>query len=305
MRGPKRGRDSFSTPVGALRRPSPIGPGPAIPSVPAVRPDLGRAGFVLDPCASVSIRGSRLHRPAARLTATARSPGPRPPRPTQPVVLRRPGPLGATGCGVPDLIPAVPFRPSIRDPGAGPAIGLRVPSSNPRRARPGEIRRISGFLRNCGRFSDDYLERGACGESGLRETDADRMTHRTGRAEGPIMRQPTEGNGPRGTIRIFDTLAVFDAVVPPTVYPERPTSSVEGPRPAQQNHETNPMLIWEEFADRPVLEGWCRLSQNLQNEPNVNLDKICGPSRLVRGFHCIRENDANEPNPAGMAAGQG
>ncbi len=109
------------------------------------------------------------------------------------------------------------------------------------------------------------------------------------------MRQPTEGNGPHSTIRIFDTLAVFDAVVPPTVYPERPTSSVEGPRPAQQNHETNPMLIWEGFAGRPVLEGWCRLSQNLRNEPIVNLDKICGPSWLVRGFHASGKTTQTNP----------
>jgi hypothetical protein len=110
------------------------------------------------------------------------------------------------------------------------------------------------------------------------------------------MQQPTEGNGPHSAIRIIGTFAMFDAVVPPAVYREWPTSSVEGPRPAQQNDETNPMSIWERFAGRPVLEGWCWLSQNLRNEPNVNLDNICGLNWLVRGFHA--PGKTTQTNPA-------
>src|SRR5262249_51686868 len=74
-------------------------------------------------------------------------------------------------------------------------------------------------------------------------------------------------------------------VIPLAADRGRPTSNAEGPREALQNDKTNPMLIWEGFVDHPILECWCRLSQNLPNEPSVNLDKVCGLDRLVIGFH--------------------
>src|SRR5215471_13539583 len=89
---------------------------------------------------------------------------------------------------------------------------------------------------------------------GDRETDADRRTHQTGRAKGPIMQQPTGGDGPRGTIRIINTLVVSGAIVPPAVHRERSISSVEGPRPEHQGGGTNPTLIWAKFADCLVSE---------------------------------------------------
>jgi hypothetical protein len=55
----------------------------------------------------------------------------------------------------PHPFPGVPS--CMHDPRALPTFGRRVPCLNPPRARPGEIRNISGFLRNRGRFFDDYL----------------------------------------------------------------------------------------------------------------------------------------------------
>jgi hypothetical protein len=109
------------------------------------------------------------------------------------------------------------------------------------------------------------------------------------------MQRPTEGNGPRRTIRIIETLAVSDAVLPPTVDRERPPSSAERPRPPQQNDETNPMLIWAKFIDHPVPADWCRLSPNLRNEPNVKLDRFYRLDRLVPGFRAHGKTARTNP----------
>ena len=138
------------------------------------------------------------------------------------------------------------------------------------------------------------------------------MAHQNGRAEGPIMREPTRGNGPRGTIRIIETLAVFDPVVPPATDRGRSMSSAEGPRPAQQNDETNPAHVPEmvvgplwpprgrqgvhpaEAGPKPPADPACgagpaparhpgrgrlpdanHLFGYMSHEANGNLDKIC------------------------------
>jgi hypothetical protein len=59
---------------------------------------------------------------------------------------------------------------------------LKVPSSNLRQARPEEIRNISGFLRNSGRFFDDYLGEGLAGSGGAGDGRGSTI-HQTGRAE--------------------------------------------------------------------------------------------------------------------------
>jgi hypothetical protein len=59
------------------------------------------------------------------------------------------------------------------------------------------------------------------------------------------MREPTEGNGPRGTIRISETLARFDGESMLAVNQKWLASSVEELQPAQQNGETKPAHVPE------------------------------------------------------------
>jgi hypothetical protein len=170
------------------------------------------------------------------------------------------------------------------DPDAVPAIGLRVLTSNPRCARPTKIRSISGFLCNGGRFSDDYLDEGLAGSGGAGDRrGSNDSSERPGEGDG-IMRQLTGKNGPRGTIRIIETLALSDRSDAVVVHRGRPTSSVDGPRPAQQSDETKPMLIWERFIEGMDSKDRCGLSQNLRNKANVNLDKVCELDWLVKDF---------------------
>jgi hypothetical protein len=109
------------------------------------------------------------------------------------------------------------------------------------------------------------------------------------------MRRPTRGSGPRGTIRIIETPALFDRVVPLATDRGRPTSSAQGQQLAQQNDKTKPMLIWEEFADHMALEGWRWLSQNLRNKPSGNLDKVCGSDWLAVGYRASEKTMQTKP----------
>jgi hypothetical protein len=133
------------------------------------------------------------------------------------------------------------------------------------------------------------------------------------------MRRPTEGNGPRGTIRLIDTLAAVDTVAPLAVHRGRPTSGLRGFRPAQQSDETNgahgPRSVIVDVWHAHVLVGvgrrrwssWAWVDDDgppcsrplghgtgdfdaayplgpLSDEAKVNLDELCGLDRLVMVF---------------------
>jgi hypothetical protein len=135
------------------------------------------------------------------------------------------------------------------------------------------------------------------------------------------MRQPTKGNGPRGASRIIGSPAIFDVVVPPTADRGRPTSSAKGPRLPQQSDETNPMLVWERFVGRPVLEAWCRYHIICETNPmliwinsvgwiglwrtSIHQGKRRKQSQLCqngsRSLGSLGRRCANEANPARMA----
>jgi hypothetical protein len=109
------------------------------------------------------------------------------------------------------------------------------------------------------------------------------------------MREPTMRNSPRRMIRTIGLVAGFDGDGPPTVCRGRPTSSAGRPRPAQQSDKTNPISIWEIFADCLVWEGRCWLSPNPPNEPSDKLDKMYGICRLAVGLYSPEKMRQTKP----------
>jgi hypothetical protein len=108
--------------------------------------------------------------------------------------------------------------------------------------------------------------------------------------------RPSIGGSVRcGTIPIGETLARLGEATTLATHREWVVLGVEDRQRAQQSGKTNPKLIWERFADYSVLGDWCRLWRNLQNEPKVNLDKVCGLSWLVMGDHAQRKTTQTKP----------
>jgi hypothetical protein len=139
--------------------------------------------------------------------------------------------------------------------------------------------------------------RGSRGVGLSRRRRIDGISRPAGR-RGQVMREPTRRSRPVAAIRSIDTFARFGEVAPFVVHRGRQTWRNEDRRPAQQINKTKPMVIWERFVDYSTLDWHCRLSRNRQNEPDVNLDKICGLDRLVVSFlQCGETRQTNQTLP--------